>query len=241
MAEVKNAFIGSKMNQDLDDRLVPSGEYREGFNIQVSKSQGADVGALENVLGNQLIKDFEALTVSGIQVIGQFTNPAKNTIYLFLTNNTDDDYLTNPTYDPSAENFIYQYNVLDGDTIKLAEGAFLNFSTTNPILGANMLENILFFTDNRNQPRRIDVTRRSDAGGVYYTNEDLVSVAQYNPYQPIELYKVSLVAAAAGAYETTMYDVVNEFLPDGTTSNPYYNANYAGDPDYLEDKFKIYL
>jgi len=237
MAEVKNAFIGSKMNQDLDDRLVPSGEYREGFNIQVSKSQGADVGALENVLGNQIIKDFEALTVPGIQVIKVFPNPTKNTIYLFLTNNTDNNYITNPTYNPSAENFIYEYNVLNGDTIKLSEGAFLNFSTTNPITGVNMLENLLFFNDNRNQPRRLDVTRRSASGGVYYTNEDLISVAQYNPYQPIELYKVSLVEDALGAYESTMYDVVNEFLPDGVTPNPYYNANYAGDPDFLEDKF----
>ena len=58
MAEVKNAFIKSKMNKDLDDRLIPSGEYREGFNIQVSKSESQDVGALENVLGNRIISDF---------------------------------------------------------------------------------------------------------------------------------------------------------------------------------------
>ena len=38
MAEVKNAFIKSKMNKDLDARLLPNGEYREGINIQVSKS-----------------------------------------------------------------------------------------------------------------------------------------------------------------------------------------------------------
>ena len=56
MAEVKNAFIKSKMNKDLDSRLLPSGEYRDGFNIQVSKSEGEDVGALENALGN-LISD----------------------------------------------------------------------------------------------------------------------------------------------------------------------------------------
>ena len=29
MAEVKNAFIKSKMNQDLDARLLTSGEYRD--------------------------------------------------------------------------------------------------------------------------------------------------------------------------------------------------------------------
>ena len=52
MAEVKNAFIKSKMNKDLDSRLLPSGEYRDGQNIQVSKSEGEDVGALENAVGN---------------------------------------------------------------------------------------------------------------------------------------------------------------------------------------------
>jgi hypothetical protein len=49
MAEVKNAFIQSKMNKDLDDRLLPSGQYRHAINAQVSKSEGSDVGALENV------------------------------------------------------------------------------------------------------------------------------------------------------------------------------------------------
>ena len=55
MAEVKNSFIKSKMNKDLDARLLPNGEYREGINIQVSRSEGADVGALENVLGNDIL------------------------------------------------------------------------------------------------------------------------------------------------------------------------------------------
>ena len=56
MAEVKNAFIKSKMNKDLDSRLVPQGEYRDAVNIQVSKSEGDDVGALENVLGKEEAK-----------------------------------------------------------------------------------------------------------------------------------------------------------------------------------------
>ncbi len=58
MAEVKNAFIKSKMNKDLDARLLPPGEYRDGQNIQVSKSEGEDVGALENALGNILATNF---------------------------------------------------------------------------------------------------------------------------------------------------------------------------------------
>jgi hypothetical protein len=59
MAEVKNAFIKSKMNKDLDARILPSGEYRNAINAQISRSEGADVGALENVLGNKLEHAFE--------------------------------------------------------------------------------------------------------------------------------------------------------------------------------------
>ena len=59
MAEVKNAFIKSKMNRDLDARLIPSGEYREAFNAQISRSEGDDVGALENILGNSLVLNGE--------------------------------------------------------------------------------------------------------------------------------------------------------------------------------------
>mgnify|MGYP000716404899 CR=1 FL=1 len=62
MAEVKNAFIKSKMNKDLDARLLPSGEYRNAINAQVSRSEGADVGALENVLGNYSIQTFEPVS-----------------------------------------------------------------------------------------------------------------------------------------------------------------------------------
>ena len=54
MPENKNSFIKSKMNKDLDDRLVPAGEYRHAQNVAVAKSEGQDVGALENILGNNL-------------------------------------------------------------------------------------------------------------------------------------------------------------------------------------------
>ena len=52
MPEIKRAFNLGKMNRDLDDRLVPAGQYRESLNINIGQSEGADVGAVENLLGN---------------------------------------------------------------------------------------------------------------------------------------------------------------------------------------------
>ena len=52
MPEMKRNFTKGKMNKDLDERLVPPGEYRDAMNIQVSTSEGSDVGTIQNVLGN---------------------------------------------------------------------------------------------------------------------------------------------------------------------------------------------
>ena len=49
MPEIKHNFMKGKMNKDLDDRLLPNGEYRDALNVQVSKSEASDVGALENI------------------------------------------------------------------------------------------------------------------------------------------------------------------------------------------------
>ena len=38
MAEIKNTFTQGKMNKDLDERLLPVGQYRHAMNIQVDTS-----------------------------------------------------------------------------------------------------------------------------------------------------------------------------------------------------------
>ena len=88
MSEIKNTFVGSKMNKDLDSRLIPNGEYREGQNISVSTSEGSDVGALENIRGNIKITDFNLLG-KDLEVIGHYEDPANSRIYFFITNFSD--------------------------------------------------------------------------------------------------------------------------------------------------------
>jgi hypothetical protein len=286
MAEVKNAFIKSKMNKDLDDRLLPSGEYRNAINAQVSKSEGSDVGALENVLGNSLMADFtpivatatviyqpfakgvEVEIVSGsilpgykvitndyidnITVVSASNNPPRTfvtlssafyfdveevisfapnlssigylsdefsgKIYVFLTDFIEGE-INNPSYNPNANNFIFEYDTNYNKTKLLVKGAFLNFSKTNPIFGVNLLEEFLFWTDNRNQPRRINVNLANSnnvADPTYYTSEDQISVAKYNPYQAMQLYSVSKeTGTISDEYETTAKDVVSMYFPNG--------------------------
>ena len=59
MAELKNTFTGGKMEKDLDERIVPTSQYREALNISVATSEDSDVGAAQNILGN--VKVTEAI------------------------------------------------------------------------------------------------------------------------------------------------------------------------------------
>ena len=167
MAEIKNSFLRSKMNKDLDDRLIPNGEYRDAQNISVGKSEADDIGALETVLGNTLASSFG---LTGMSVIGYHAIENSNKIIVFLTNGT--------------AHYIYEF-IPSNTANLLVTGSFLNFSLTKPITGISVIENLLFWTDYNNQPRKININEARN--GTYYREENHISVAKYNPYQPIGL------------------------------------------------------
>ena len=81
MAEIKNSFLLSKMNKDLDDRLIPNGEYRDALNISVGKSESSDIGTAQNVQGNLSILEAEEV---GLTCIGFHMDNQNNRIYRFL-------------------------------------------------------------------------------------------------------------------------------------------------------------
>jgi hypothetical protein len=226
MAEVKNSFLKSKMNKDLDSRLLPNGEYRDAVNVQVIKSEGEDVGALENVLGNESVGNFVQYVEDNIQGIelngdlisvGYFVDQTNSDVYLFFTDYPN--YKVDTKYKPEANNFIIRWSS-PTDINVLVHGAFLNFHPSFPIIGVNLLEQLLFFTDNRNQPRKINVATATTTAG-YYTTEDQISVAKYNPYRAIEIYKTLDVPSPPATLPTlTVAEDVVDSLSFKTTSTP---------------------
>ena len=207
MAKAQNTFIKSKMNKDLDDRILSKGEYRDAQNINVSKSEGSDVGALENVLGNLNINSFTS-GIDGAVIIGNLMDYTNDRIYVFITNYTDSSSNSLDNYAPAgAYCAIAVYDINSGQSLELVKGSFLNFSTTHMINGVNLIEELLFFTDNRNQPRKINVTLaitavESDATAYHYTTEDQISLAKYYPYKAPQLYSNFTVKSAPSSAGT---------------------------------------
>lgn len=233
MPEIKNNFLQSKMNKDLDARLIPNGQYRSAQNININKSEGPDVGAIENVLGNFKLTDF-GLGASKAEVIGSYFDDINERIYVFITNYTDASLnrLSNncagyPTFSQSTNQGVccalVYFDFPTGSTATLLFGPWLNFSLTHPILGVTLIENQLFFTDARNQPRKINVDNAISApydlssqnyNNPFYINEDQISVAKYYPYKPIQVADNgalnSATNQAAGSFVVgTIYDITS--------------------------------
>jgi hypothetical protein len=233
MAEIKNSFTSAKMNQDLDDRLIPSNEYREGRNISIISSDSSNTGAIENILGNEFIRDMYP-GLEDATVIGYIVDQTSSTLYAMITNYTDTsaNQLDAPLsyVDVTLEKMaaIVKLNLLTNAFSYLVSGTFLNFSKTHPITGINLVENLLFWTDNRNQPRKINVVSASN-NSTYYTTEDQISVAKYAP--------IDSIVFIDNQGNCTMKDVTSQYLPDGTTANPYYNATSPVDPAYTKGRF----
>tara|TARA_Y100001937_G_scaffold128592_1_gene206076 strand:- start:688 stop:4212 length:3525 start_codon:yes stop_codon:yes gene_type:complete len=251
MPEIKNTFLKSKMNKDLDSRIVPNGEYRDAKNVSVSRSEGSDVGSLENVLGNSQLTDLKTkiidqekqkieatyngvtirpneINLSELEIIGYCSEVSRDLIFLFLTDYRDSSgdltsnfapadsaetsVIPNTFYYKGAACYIVQYNILTNESTILVAGNFLNFSKTHPIYSVNILENLLFWTDNRNQPRKINIEKalntpweNSGANNPYYYNEDHISVAKYSPVYPFEFIDSS--------NNSTLISNNEEFLP----------------------------
>jgi len=82
MPEIKNTFLKGKMNKDLDDRLIPQGEYIDALNVQITKSDGSNVGVIHNVKGNTQVSEFSPAGDSP-EVIGSFFDDKNNRAFWF--------------------------------------------------------------------------------------------------------------------------------------------------------------
>jgi len=107
MPEIKNNFTQGKMNKDLDERIVPNGQYRDAMNIQISTSDSSDVGAIENILGNKLLMASDDLDGSSY-CVGSIADEKNDALYWFISG---------PVYaglnDVASKDLILQYK--DGD------------------------------------------------------------------------------------------------------------------------------
>ena len=153
MPEIKHQFTKGKMNKDLDERLVPNGEYRDAMNIQVSTSEDSDVGTVQNILGNREIKIKNGNSITSFQIpqpavtIGAVSDEKIDTLYYLV-------------WSPNT-NYIFSYKRNDSVAIPIFVDFknVLQFSSDTLVTGINIIDGMLFWTDNKTEPKKINIER----------------------------------------------------------------------------------
>jgi len=155
MAEALNTaealFYAGRMNKDLDERFIKDGEYIDALNIRIGSTElGASnnsdlgsIGAIENSKGNTLLTNIQYAS-SDKKCIGAFEDGTNETIYWFVASEDAD--------------LVMSYNVSTKITVYHLVGD-LNFNSEYLINGINKIDDLLFWTDNLNPPRRINVKK----------------------------------------------------------------------------------
>jgi len=171
--DIKSTFIRGKMNKSVDERLVPPGEYVNAINVRLGSTEISEIGAVENSKGNtnltiELPAGKTELSTSAV-CIGSYTDNTENTIYWFVHDNA----FQNGTL---IADVIFSYNTDDNILTQHFTAAgvgttILNFNPTYLITGVSKIEDLLFFTDNYNPPRYLNVTRNYNA-----SSSDLLNV-----------------------------------------------------------------
>ena len=88
MPEIKHNFTGGKMNKDLDERLVPQGEYRDAVNVQVSTSESSDMGTVQNILGNSIVPGQGFIDDNSV-CVGSISDEKSKSLYWFVREGGD--------------------------------------------------------------------------------------------------------------------------------------------------------
>lgn len=165
MANITRNFIRGRMNKVVDERLVPDGEYIDAMNIRMGSTENSEIGVIENTKGNEPLTalsyvDGTLLSAEAV-CIGAIDDSANETLYWFVH---DPNFSVGAT---SKLDLIVSFNVITNvltyHIISIDDGGgvntTLNFNPSYLITGVDLVNNLLFFTDNYNPPRFINVKK----------------------------------------------------------------------------------
>ena len=151
-----------KLDSDIEERLVQQGFMTDAMNITVSEDGKGSSSIIKNVVGTipgaPLSDEDKPVNNNRVVTVGTASDPQRSYIYFIVADKSSD----------GNENSIYQYNVatdtyrvvIKDKRLNLNPNSFVKVDVVNGDFARDGgLQTILYFTDNINPPRKINVDR----------------------------------------------------------------------------------
>ena len=194
-------LIPRKLNSDIDAKLIDKASMIDALNLYAGDDADGGGGVLKNIKGNTAVAQSEADSFGeNSRVLGSVSDEKTGIAYFFVYS-TQADYHGIWAYDPEgklandgqpAVRLIYRDPQFNFPSTGFVKGDIVHInSVTFPELGDEFDKDaIVFFTDNVNEPRKINAYRAYQAGGtnIYdsiYATADFITACPKTPLDPI--------------------------------------------------------
>lgn len=164
---------------DEDERLLKEGAMTDALNVSISEDGDGSEGVVKNMKGTIAATSDDFLFDPGTEglgeVLGSVSDPSRGFIYFFVGRSSG-----------ALDDAIYRYNTTDDTYIQVIKnnsglnfqpGAFIKADLINIDLNQDgSVNTIIYFTDNYNPPRKINVDRA--IAGDYSVGERFKEIIQ---------------------------------------------------------------
>ena len=241
MAKLTRNFTAGKMNKVVDERLVPDGQYIDALNVRMGSTELSEIGTIENTKGN--LKVASLVYIDGTPLssdaltIGAYEDGANETIYWFVH---DSNFPVGATgkldliVSMNVLTNILTYHIISIDDSGGVDTT-LNFNEKYVITAVNKIDDLLFFSDDYNPPRVINV-KKNYANPIadidQFTNESTLVIKKPPVSSPeIQLTNVPgqenflterfICFAYRYRYENNEYSAVSQFSEPAFIPDPF--------------------
>lgn len=153
----KKILIGG-LDTDTSDKLIANGDYRYALNVRNGITEDSDEGELTNVKGN--VEILYAGYPSGSNItVGYFFDYGTNKGYYF-------------NYNDLGEHHILEYNHTTQTVELVLQTQLLNFNPDFLITGINVYQGLLYWTDDYNPPRKINIEKAKNINKRVYFSDN---------------------------------------------------------------------
>ena len=163
--------------KDRDERFFDEGDYLDALNVVTSGTGNSTEGTIKNVKGTlpgTPLTVGDTFPTEAARVIGSVSDPSRGYIYFFVWSTTSTNHAI---YRYKSLNDTYEI-VLKSSVLAFQQYSFVNVEIINSEFRKDQdRETILYFTDNINPPRKINVDRAiEDNNFIGYTNDQIFEI-----------------------------------------------------------------
>lgn len=144
------------INQDDDTRFTQDGAYRFAQNVRTASTSNGKRSAIQQIKGTDNVLNYKVWNTN-TEEYANGTQPSGDNLCIGVCESREIDSIFYFIHNSNNDHTIVQYKINEEETIELLRSSTLNFDKDYLITGSAYNDDILYWTDNLNPIRQIDV------------------------------------------------------------------------------------